>query len=104
MSISELADRLEEYGSKGLMESLSTVMFLNLPTIFRSLRFAADIGRLVDAGRCPSFYNNPNDNLASTGIREIQLSVYDYGERVHFYAEDVYSAARKAVEALERKE
>ena len=95
--ISELADSLEQGGI-----CLITPAEESMRT--RSVRFAADMETLVDAGRCPSFYLKNDDNLANTGIHAIQLSLYDFGERVHFYAEDIYSAARKAVEALEGKQ
>jgi len=68
--------------------------------IIKSLRFAADMDRLISEGRCPSFYGRPHDNLANMGINAIQLSVYDGGERVHFYGRDAAAALRQCSERL----
>lgn len=93
MTPSELADNLEasdwiEYRNRAEEHR---------EKILKSLHFAADMERLCSQGRCPLFCTKGDDPM-------VQLSLYDFGERVHFYAEDIYSAARKAVEALKGKE
>lgn len=90
MTPSELADRLDEYESKGLMESLSTAMILNLPVIFKSLRFAADMEKLLKSGKSPVFHEMADGKVAIHFDR--------YTLKIE---SDVYSAARKAVKALE---
>lgn len=95
MTPSELADKLEKHESNGHMETFHALMFLYRDSILKSLRFAADMERLYAQGRCPLFFGSGG------GDPMVQLSLYDFGERVHFYAEDIYSAARKAVKELE---
>lgn len=88
MNANELADSLDLRRSGGNSSGEDEI-------IIKSLRFAADMERLYCQGRCPLFSGSGGDDPM------VQLSLYDFGERVHFYAEDIYSAARKAVEALE---
>lgn len=63
--------------------------------IVKSLRFAADIEKVLIC--------HPRIERCDTGV---EISVYDdgVGHRVRFVAKDIYSAARKAVEALEGKQ
>lgn len=56
--------------------------------------------RLCEEGRLPSFYQKSDDNLSAMGIVGIQLSVYDGGERVHFYGRDAAAALRQCAEKL----
>lgn len=58
------------------------------------------LNRLCEEGRCPEFYHRFDDNLAVMGIKCIQLSVYDGGERVHFYGDDAAAALRQCAERL----
>ena len=58
------------------------------------------LNRLCEEGRLPSFYHKPDDNLSAMGIEGIQLSVYDGGERVHFYGDDAAAALRQCAERL----
>jgi len=92
MTPSELADKLEEYEAKGLMESLWTAMALNVPEIIKSLRFAADMDRLIQEDAQPWF------DTCSDGQIEVRVTIRS--EVHYFYGQDIYSAARKAVKAL----
>lgn len=87
MTMSELADKLEEYESKGLMESLWTVMALNIPEITKSLRFAADMERLA------------REDVIF--INQMAGEVWMEGFGFSVVGSDIYSAAREAVESLE---
>lgn len=59
---------------------------------------------LCKEGRCPEFFHKSDDNLATVGIQCVQLSVYDGGERVHFYGDDAAAALRQCAERLYREE
>lgn len=91
MTPSELADMIQ-WG-----RHLSRMTPQEADEIIKCVRFAADMERLYSQGRCPAFYNKGGSDPM------VQLSLYDFGERVHFYAEDIYSAARKAVEELQNE-
>lgn len=64
----------------------------NYDVISKSLRFAADMEVLMP--RDPEF-------LISAKTSQVRLSILDAGERIYFIGTDYYTAARKAVQALE---
>jgi len=88
MNASELADKIETPGMFLITREMS--MLQN-----KCVRFAADMEKILIC--------YPRIERCETGV---SLSIYDdcRGHRIQFDAPDIYSAARKAVEALEGKE
>lgn len=88
MNASELADKLEKHEPNGHMETFNALMFLYRDTILKCLRFAADIEKLVSEGEDPVFIQVHKNLIWIDGVNGAEQGT------------DIYSAARKAVEAV----
>lgn len=88
----EMARHEDSHSGAMIFESKARILVENeFDLILKSLRFAADIEKVLIC--------HPRIERCDTGV---EISVYDdgVGHRVRFVAKDIYSAARKAVEAL----
>ena len=102
MNMNELADmfsRMREryadaepdsYNAKFIEHDIGDMALRELEVIIKALRFAADMENLVSAGEDPVFVRGHN-------------CIWIDGSSVAEQGDDIYAAARKAVEALEEK-
>ena len=118
MGLNELADRLEnlsqrielahvEQDSKTVICSLNDLnqeVWKSREAILKALRFAADMERLVQAG-CEPGLETQVDNPDNPDDPERCVVRWWNGRHWQFsYGVDYYTAARNAVEALEKGE
>lgn len=88
----EMARHEDSHSGAMIFESKARILVENeFDLILKSLRFAADMENLVSAGEDPVFVRGHN-------------CIWIDGSSVAEQGDDIYAAARKAVEALEGKQ
>lgn len=100
MTPGELADKLTELESKGHMNTMDTEMFLKRDIILKSLRFAADMELLK---KYRAEFHEAGPQTRHRGPWGISI-MFSGGSVMVRFGTDIYTAARKAVEALEKGE